>query len=398
MRARVVLVASLAALLVVLLAGQAVGSLSSPPAAAQEAPINWPQFRFDRLHTGFQPFETTLNASNVPRLQLAWQAQLGALVTYSSPAVVNGVAYIGSSDGRLWAYRASGCGQQICTSPLWTSTNLGQVIDSPTVANGLVYVGSQTSPFSAAGKLDVFRADGCGKAVCRPIWRGVAGTQSILQSSPTVVGGRVYVGADDGKLYVFQADGCGAATCQPRWTGSIGEPVFDSTPAVSNGVVYVGSVHHLSAFPAAGCGASTCQPLWQGSHQDDFVYGSPAVFGGRVYIGVESEVGVFNASGCGQQQCGPLWLDFGTGTQAAILSSPTVANGVVYAGKMNGEVLAWKAGPCGQFVCDEIWRFLTNDPVVSSSPTVVNGTVYIGGANKLAFPEDTTGRLYVFTL
>jgi len=443
MRARVVLVTSLAVLLVVLLAGQPVGSPSSPRgAAASEAPINWPQFRFNRLHTGFQPFETTLNASNVPRLQLAWQAQLGALVNYSSPAVVNGVAYIGSSDGRLWAYPASGCGQQICTTPLWTSTNLGQIIDSPTVKNGLVYVGSQTSPSSAAGKLDVFRADGCGHSVCAPIWRGVAGTQSILQSSPTVVGGRVYVGAyddklyvfnangcgarlcqpqwtgatgghvessptvsgdtvfigsDDGKLYAFPAAGCGAATCQPLWTGSIGEPVFDSTPAVSNGVVYVGSAHHLSAFPAAGCGASRCQPLWQGSHQSDFVSGSPAIFGGRVYIGVESTVGVFNASGCGRQQCGPLWLDFGTGTQAAILSSPTAANGVVYAGKMNGEVLAWKAGPCGQFVCDEIWRFLTNDPVVSSSPTVVNGTVYIGGANKFA-PEDTAGRLYVLTL
>ena len=184
MRARVVLVTSLATLLVVLLAGQAVGSPSSPPAsaAAEEAPIDWPQFRFDRRHTGFQPFETTLNASNVPRLQLAWQAQLGVLANYSSPAVVNGVAYIGSSDGRLWTYRASGCGQQICTTPLWTSTNLGQVIDSPTVANGLVYIGSQTSPRNAASKVDVFRADGvrqgrvrsdlarrCGNAVDPPV-------------------------------------------------------------------------------------------------------------------------------------------------------------------------------------------------------------------------------------
>jgi hypothetical protein len=173
MRVRVALLTSLAVLLVASLAGQAGGS---PPGAAPEAPIDWPQFRFDQPHTGFQPFEATLNASNVPRLRLAWQAQLGALVDHSSPAVVGGVAYIGSSDGRLWAYPAAGCGQQICTTPLWTSTDLGQVIDSPTVANGLVYVGSQTSPFSAAGKLDVFRADGCGQAVCAPIWRGVAGT------------------------------------------------------------------------------------------------------------------------------------------------------------------------------------------------------------------------------
>jgi len=56
MRSRVVLVASLAALLVVLLAGQAVVSPSSSPSSATEASIDWPQFRFDQRHTGFQPF------------------------------------------------------------------------------------------------------------------------------------------------------------------------------------------------------------------------------------------------------------------------------------------------------------------------------------------------------
>jgi outer membrane protein assembly factor BamB len=104
-----------------------------------------------------------------------------------------------------------------------------------------------------------------------------------------------------------------------------------------------------------------------------------------------------NAAGCGRPNCGPLWRDFATGTQAAILSSPTVANGVVYAGKNNGQVLAWKAGPCGQFICNEIWSYMMKDPIVNSSPTVVNGTVYIGGSNNLA-PESVAGRLYVFAL
>ena len=403
---------------------------------------DWPQFRFDQSHTGYQPFETVLNTSNVPRLQLAWQAQLGRLVDYSSPAVVGGVAYVGSTDGRLWAYPAKGCGQSICTTPLWTSTGLGQIVDSPAVANGFVYVGSQTSVSDNSGKLDVFRASGCGGPTCAPLWQGLAGSQSILQSSPSVVNGRVYiggyddnlyvfnaagcgaptcqplwtgatgdhvessptvsggtvfVGSNDGSLYAFPAAGCGAAACSPLWTGPTGETIFDSSPAVSNGTVYIGSVHHLSAFPAGGCGASTCQPLWQGSNQQDFVNGSPAVAGGKVYIGLETEVGVFDASGCGQASCGPLWLDFGTGTQADVLSSPTVANGVVYAGKNNGDVLAWPAASCGQFVCDQIWSYTTKDPIVSSSPTVVNGTVYIGGSNNLA-PEDTAGRLYVFAL
>jgi len=349
---------------VVTATGQTSGLLAQSPFTVR---TDWTQFRFNANHTGVQPFENVLNASDVPSLQLAWQAQLGALVDYSSPAVVSGVAYIGSSDGRLWAYPANGCGQQICTTPLWSSTSLAQIMDSPTVANGFVYVGSQTSPTSAAGKLDVFRASGCGHPVCAPVWQGVAGQQSILQSSPTVAGGRVYVGGYDGNMYVFNASGCGASLCQPLWVGptgghiestptvsgstvyvgsndgnlyafpaagcgastcsplwkgATGETIFDSTPAVASGVVYIGSVHHLSAFSATGCGATTCTPLWQGSNQSDFVNGSPAVFGGRVYVGLEFSVGVFNAAGCGSPNCAPQWIEFGTGTQADILSSP----------------------------------------------------------------------------
>src|SRR6185436_18553621 len=126
--------------------------------AALAPRVDWPQFRFDSNHTGYQPFETVLNPLNVPTLQLDWQAQLGQAVNYSSPAVVNGVVYIGSSDGTLWAFPAGGCGQGLCTTPLWKSTNLAQIMDSPTVANGIVYVGSQTAVDSNDGKLNAFDA------------------------------------------------------------------------------------------------------------------------------------------------------------------------------------------------------------------------------------------------
>ena len=129
----------------------------------------------------------------------------------------------------------------------------------------------------------------------------------------------------------------------------------------------------------------------------EFFGGSPAVAGGRVYIGFATGLAVFSAAGCGAARCGPLWLLFGTGFQAAVLSSPTVANGVVYAGRNTGEVLAWKAGPCGEFVCSNIWSGLVNDQIVTSSPTVVNGRVYIGSADRF-FPPEIQGRLYVFAL
>lgn len=412
------------------------------PTPASAGAIDWPQFRFDNNRTGFNRFENTLNRQNVPQLQLAWEGQLGMLVDFSSPAVVDGVVYIGSTDGVLWAYPSDGCGQDFCATPLWRSTDLAQIRDTPAVRNGIVYVGSQTSFFSNDGKLNAFDADGCGQDVCEPLWQGLAGPQSILESSPAVAGGFVFVGSYDGKLYAFDADGCGAATCDPLWTGAtgghiessptvrrgvvyigsdnrrlnafdaggcgastcdplwtgpLGSSPFQSSPAVSRGIVYMPSQHALSAFDADGCGAVACDPLWKAIDNLNFFNGSPAIARGRVYVPLENGVAVYAADGCGAETCDPLWTLFGSGQQAAVLSSPTVANGVVYAGRNTGEVLAWPAGPCGSFVCSQIWSGAFNEQIVSSSPTVVNGKLYIGSANNL-FPEDIQGRIFVFEL
>src|SRR5690348_11454915 len=169
-------------------------------AAASAHSIDWPQVRFDDKHSGVNPTEHTINRKNAPTLSLSWQAQLGALVDYSSPAVAGGVVYIGSTDGTLWAYPADGCGQSFCDTPLWQSTNLAQIMDSPTVANGVVYVGSQTDQDNNDGLLNAFSAAGCGKTVCAPLWQGQTGDESILESSPAVADGVVYVGGFDGKL------------------------------------------------------------------------------------------------------------------------------------------------------------------------------------------------------
>ena len=74
--------------------------------------------------------------------------------------------------------------------------------------------------------------------------------------------------------------------------------------------------------------------------------------------------------------------------------SATVANGVVYAGRNTGQVLAW-ADPCDSAVCDNIWSGFINEPIVNSSPTVLHGKLYIGSADN-AFPENQSGRIYVF--
>lgn len=409
------------------------------------AQTDWLHFRFDDNHTGFQPTETTLGTSNIRNAGLLWKAFLGeserSLVNYSSPAVVNGVVYIGTTDGRLWAYPADGCGQDECDTPLWTSPSFGQIMDSPAVANGVVYIGSQTDDNDASGKLNAFAADGCGQAVCAPLWQGVTGTQSILQSSPAVSGGFVfiaafdgklyafnadgcgkkkckpvwtaqtgdhiestptvskgivYVGSNDGKLYAFKAAGCGKKVCTPKWTGDLGGTIFESTPAVAKGLVYINAQHKLAAFDAKGCGAETCEPVWTAEEDQDFFSGSPTIAYGRVYQPLESGVAVYKAKGCGALVCDKQFLLFGTGMQDGVESSPTVANGVVYAGRNSGEVLAWNAQKCGQFVCNELWKGFTDDPIVSSSPTVVNGKIYVGSAQGGG--GGTIAWLYVYGL
>ncbi|MBV9062865.1 MAG: PQQ-binding-like beta-propeller repeat protein [Alphaproteobacteria bacterium] len=211
------------------------------------------------------------------------------------------------------------------------------------------------------------------------------------ESTPLLYKGMLFIASDDGKLNAFKATGCGKAACHPKWTGDIHGPAFESSPAVSNGVIYIGSNHALSAFDANGCGAKLCSALWQAIDDNLFFGGSPAVANGRVYIPLESQVNVYDAAGCGHSVCGAVAMLFGTGMQDGIGSSPTVANGVVYAGRNSGEILAWDANCTG--TCNQIWSRLLDDPIVNSSPTVVNGHVYIGGSY-----HGFAGRLYVFGL
>ena len=189
---------------------------------------DWPTFHINAQHTGLNRTENVLNSSNVSRLQLKWQGLMGDLVDFSSPAVVGGVAYIGSTDGLLYAFNADGCGASEC-SPLWTGATGDSIYSSPAVANGVVYVGSNSHELLA------FKAAGCGASTCQPLWIGTIGG-SILQSSPVVANGVVYVGSFDNKLYAFSASGCGASTCSPLWTAATGDHI-ESSPAVANGVV-----------------------------------------------------------------------------------------------------------------------------------------------------------------
>ena len=66
----------------------------------------------------------------------------------------------------------------------------------------------------------------------------------IEYSPPVVANGVVYVSSDDGKLYALNA-----STGRPLWSYAAGG--FETSPAVANGVLYIGSGGHVYAFDLA---------------------------------------------------------------------------------------------------------------------------------------------------
>lgn len=151
-----------------------------------------------------------------------WSAPTGDGDTYtsSSPAIVDHVAYVGSTNGNLYAFRiADG-------SKIWNYTTSGSVSTAPAVHNGLVYVGSYNNSNSG----DFYAID-CDTGAL--VWSYPVGAR--IYSSPAVADGVVYFGTWDNWVYALDASSGSLV-----WSYETGLGVF-SSPTISCGVMFVGS-------------------------------------------------------------------------------------------------------------------------------------------------------------
>jgi len=105
--------------------------------SATSSPADWTEFHRDNMQR-WNPYETVLGVGNVSGLKMKWNYPVGTVVgtTESSPAVVNGVFYVGSEDGNVYAVNAT------TGAKLWSFTTGAFIDSSPAVVNGVVYVGS----------------------------------------------------------------------------------------------------------------------------------------------------------------------------------------------------------------------------------------------------------------
>ena len=177
---------------------------------------------------------------SAPPKLYALNASTGALLwSYStdagdsSPAVANGVVYIGSADGYVHALNAS-TGVQ-----LWRYNADAEVYTAPAVSNGVVYVGS------LRGTIYALNASTGAK-----VWSYTAAGFYI--SDPTIVNGVVYISVGDvsghGNHYAFALGAQASADLflrvQPSTTTvhqgdllTLAFPVWNLGPGVAEGEV-----------------------------------------------------------------------------------------------------------------------------------------------------------------
>src|SRR6266568_3277663 len=221
---------------------------------------DWSQFGYDRAQSRTNPYENVLSRTNVSRLTLDWRYPTGSLI-YSSPAVVNGVLYIGSEDGSVYALDVK------TGTKVWSyftgNVTYSSIYSSPVVANGVVYIGSNDWNLYALDARTGTR-----------LWSFATGGNII--SSPAVVNGVVYIGSYDHSVYALDA-----RTGTKLWSYATGNVIY-TVPAVAHGVVYIGSEDD-SVYAVD---AKTGTRLWSYT-SGNLIVSSPTVANGVVYVGSE---------------------------------------------------------------------------------------------------------------
>lgn len=316
---------------------------------------DWSMYRHDAGNTGASSSDA---ANNV----LLWKFYTGNKIL-STAATGNGVVYITSNNGTLYALNAQS------GTVNWKYSWTGNISSSPAAVDGMVYIGYTWN--GKAGYLDGVNITGY------HVWRAQNDVGGY-SSSCTVVNGVVYLGCNDGRVYAESA-----STGAVAWYSFVGGNIF-SSPAVVDGIVYIGSENgYLYSL-----NASTGKVIWK-FYTDNAIFASPAVEGNTVYI--NSDNGTLYAIDTSNGN--ELWRAcFGTGDHAD--DSPAVAYGMVYVGSRNG-YYAFNSST-GQ----QIWFFTSPYSArqytgyVYSSPAVADGVVYFGSSDNYLFALDAfTGQM-----
>ncbi|MGE0703725.1 MAG: PQQ-binding-like beta-propeller repeat protein [Vicinamibacterales bacterium] len=307
---------------------------------ATHASADWPQFRGNHQLTGV--------ATSAPpaTLKVLWSLDLQDSMD-SSPAIVDGVAYVGTMNGDLVAV------DMAAGKVRWKySTGASIAESSPAVANATVFIGDSSGVLHA-----VNTADGLARWSFK--------TDLDIRSSPVVAGDLVLAGSTDGHLYAVEI-----ASGRQRWRTPTDGPV-QATPAIHDGIAYIAGCDESFRGIRISDGADVMR-IPAGANTG----ASPVIDGSRAYVGTyNSEVLAFDL-----EEQTVLWRYENPDRQFPYYSSAALVDGRVIVGGRDRLVHAIDAR-----TGEPAWTFTTRARV-DSSPAAAAGRIYIGSSD---------GRFYV---
>lgn len=322
---------------------QPAGPEEPAPAPTTRAGGAWPIFRGSQSLTG------RASGRLADRLRLLWRFQTGDEVK-SSPVVLGGRVFVGSSDGFVYALDlARG-------TKLWAFETEDAVEAPPLVLDGKVYAGS------VDGKLYVLDAATGKHHATHRTEAQIIGSANWFRGPDGAL--RILVGSHDFKLYCLDAP-----ARKLLWTYE-SENFVNGTPAVESGRVIFGGCDAM--LHVVGADGEKVRTIDVGS----YVPGSAALADGRAFVG--------NHEGkllCADVETGRIVWTYGEGEQPFV-SSPAVGPERVLAGSGDGlHCIDRKTGK-------RVWVFATRD-AVDSSPVICGRKVVFGCSD---------GKLYVVAL
>jgi len=259
------------------------------------------------------PQHTGVCSTDVRQMNLLWKFRTGNMVR-STPAVVDGIVYVGSNDHHLYAL------DEATGKPRWAFMTRGGIASSPFVSGGRVWFTDAANTIYALSS-----------STGRLIWKvatgpdlPVVGGWDFYQSSPTIADGVLFIGSGDGHLYALSA-----STGRQLWAFATRGRVHTSPAAWGRYVVFGSMDGALYALDRG-----TGNLLWR--YQTDTRAPFPMT---GVFIGsptIAADLGLVFA-GC---RDGYLYaFDLATGRLrwrldehgSWVVSTPAYENGIVYA-------------------------------------------------------------------
>ena len=346
---------------------------SGVPLENQPSQWPWPAFRGGVTRTG--QLDNLPGPAN-PTVSWLFKGEGNVVVDFAaSPAVVGSLVYISAAQGSFF----SSSGAIYCLNTyngraFWRLEGPVQIFSSPTVVGGRVYVGEG---FHQDADCHLYCLDANNG---HSIWRFK--TTSHVESTPFVSQGKVYFGAGNDGVYCLDA-------LKGKMIWHYPSVHVDMSPAVWKGKVYFGTGYGEYRIYAVDANSGT--EIW--SKRVDYpAWGSPSADGDTVFFGLgngnfidsaevpQGQVTARNAE-TGEQ----IW---GYETEDSVLTAVAYRNGFVFFGSRDGGVYALNAtdGALG-------WKADIGYPIVSS-PAVTEGAVYVGAHNGVIYKIDIgSGRV-----